>query len=226
VYNKKTHIMKSLKFKSFRASSFALLIILLSIFVGCSKSNNSKFVSGNIRGIFYYERDGENKITLLESSDGVITVERRNLTFSEDYSFEDVVDDYDAHYKVYTDPISGDQYIKIYTEESRWMYVAEDNTFSTPLWILKNDRFDKWSKIRDKEQYKFKVHVISEKGDDMEIAIESVFKPGYYASDMGHGLSANGVRMTEHSKKEEAKRFKVHKPSGTFIEGESALISF
>lgn len=218
--------MSSIKIKSFRNSLFSAVILATLVFGGCSKSGDTKFGSGNIRGIFYYDGDSENKITILESSDAFITVIRKNLTLFDEYTLEDVVDEYDAHYKVYTDPLNGDQYIKIYTEESRWMYVAEDNSLSTPLWILKNDRFDKWSKIKGISQYKFKVHVISGSGDNIEIAIESKHKPGYYLSELGHGLSANGVRLTEHDNKNKAKRFKVYKPTGTFIEGDPALISF
>ncbi|MCC5929229.1 MAG: hypothetical protein JJU28_08300 [Cyclobacteriaceae bacterium] len=217
--------MKSIKIKSFINSLFCAVILATLVFGGCTKSEDPKLVSGNIRGVFYYEGDGENKITILESSDVFTVVIRRNLTLFDGYTIEDVVDDYDAHYKVYTDPINGDQYIKIYTEESRWMFVAEDNTFSTPLWILRNDRFDNWSKVRGKDQYKFKVHVISGSGDNIEIAIESKFKPGFYLSELGHGLSANGLRLTEHDNKDKAKRFKVYKPKGTFIEGDPALIN-
>jgi hypothetical protein len=190
----------------------------------CSK-DKTKFVSNDLRGVFYYE-DGSGGITYLEAPNFGFVLYRSNTTIDDDYTFEDLVDDDLCQFKVYTNRTTGDKYIKIFTEESYYLQTIVDNTLSKEDWIVAFEEGDNWGDIQGDESFQFKVHKVGEEdGDDLYV-IESMKKPGFYFTHGGHGLAAKGVLLSEFDKKEKAPTFKLYTPKGTFIEGDIRLVEY
>jgi hypothetical protein len=60
------------------------------------------------------------------------------------------------------------------------------------------------------DYWKFYIHFMGKFNGNKIVVIESVAKPGYYLSDYGHTLAANGVLLVEHDRPEEGTHFETH----------------
>lgn len=60
------------------------------------------------------------------------------------------------------------------------------------------------------DQIKFILHKVGEKGDIDIYTIESKFYPGYYLDNIGHTLTANGVKLTSFTSAGAATKLEFH----------------
>lgn len=212
---------------SLRILQLLSLVTLVTLIVfSCSKVKSGSG-SNDIRGIFYYE-DGSGGITYLEVPSFGFVLYRSNTTINEDYSFEDLASDDMCYFKVYTNILTGDKYIKIYTEDTYYLKTIKDGSLGKEDWIVAFDEGDKWEDVQGDENYQFKFHKVGKDGDDDLYVIESMKKPGFYFTHGGHGLTAKGVMLGEFDKKEKAPTFKLYTPKASllFNEGDLRLIDY
>lgn len=213
--------------KLFEKSPLFIMILAMTVILsgGCSKKSKNDdihYASNDVRGIIYYEDAGQK--TILEAASWSIALIRSSVTTDNDYTMDDVAVDYNSYFKVYTTS-DGSSYIKIFTEESFWLSTASESTFGTETWYVGVDDSEDWSDVQGNDFYKFKVYKVGKDGDQDVIVIESGFKPGYYFTNLGHGLTAKGVKLEQFDKKEDAPQFKVYRPNGNFTEGDFRLTS-
>jgi hypothetical protein len=196
-------------------------IFILSVFLGCSDNDDIKFTDNDIRGIFYYD-DDPNK-TILEAT-SALTLFRKSVLIDNDYTLDDLPEDFLSYFKLYQ-TADGSSYIKIFTESTYWLYTGRDATFGAEYWFAGVEDSDDWSDVQGDDVYKFKIHKVGTDGSQDLYVIESGLKPGYYFTHFGHGLAAKGVKLDEFAKKEDAPKFKVHRPNGNYTEGDFRLSS-
>jgi len=197
----------------------AVTALILTLFSGCSENDDVKFSDNDIRGIFYYD-DAPN-ITILEAT-GALTLYRQSVTIDDDYTLDNVAEDFLSYFKVYQ-TADGSNYIKIFTETTYWLYTGKDATFGADYWFAGVEDSEDWDDVQGDDLYKFKVQKVGKDGDIDLYVIESGLKPGYYFTYTGHGLLAKGVKLEQFSKKEDAPKFKVYRPKGNYTEGDFRL---
>lgn len=208
----------------YRIISFCFAVILLSIITNsCSEKTGG--TSGAIEGLFYYYEDAETgKIRVLDIDSEI----RRSITIDEDYTFDDLAQDREelvlkAYEALSISPSKPNgKFLKPKTFENLWLTAS--NSIS-PVGLLFGDD-DEWFDINmDDESFSaFIFHKVGEGDGDGEYAIESMYYPGRYISHTGHPIQGtNTIFLVESSSVNLAPKWRIHNPSGTFLEGNIEL---
>lgn len=212
-------------------NKIACLFLLFAV-VACSKSSNPPVVSTKPY-LAVYKSGAYNSILLIDFNTtqykyldvvgGSGVVYRQNI--DKNYDLVALANDKYCKWKinraldnvVILDPgnslqsLDGEEVVvQVDKKSQEYMAVAKGGTvMGQPEYYVTTNYYS----VRPKpipDQIKFILHKVGEKGDIDIYTIESKFYPGYYLDNIGHTLTANGVRLTSFTSAGAATKFEFH----------------
>jgi len=206
------------------------IVSIVFLLTSCSKDKEpTTFGSSQIKGMFYYyEDESQGRIRVLDP----VSKLRRGYTLDasvgitlqsilEERSDELLVRAYKA--SVFSPAHPDGYFIKPYEQESYWLLTSN----VLPGLVTSVD--DDWSQVSSSTDlyYAFKMHEQGEVGGEKLYAIESLYYPGSYISHVGHPIQGtNTISYLPFPDEDNAPKWRLFKPTGTFFEGNPNLRSY
>lgn len=210
-----------------KLAGFISIVLLLN---ACSKDNETpQFTIESIKGMFYYYEDESlGRIRVLDLGAEI----RRGYTLdaSLGITLQTICEDRSDQLllKAYKAPvgspsyINGARFVKPYEVQNAWMFTS--NVISGLVGVDDEDWFD--VHMNPDKFHAFKFHEMGTVNGEMEYAIESVHFPGQYITHTGHPIQGtNTISYAPFTNADSAPRWRLFKPTGTFLEGDLNLIS-
>lgn len=138
-----------------------------------------------------------------------IIINRNNIEKS--YSMTELAKEKDCNWEVKQEgQVNGKTAYSFHLKDNkklRWIVSKTATVAGTEQWYLGTH----YGVNPPSENYwKFYVHFFEKQNGNKIVSIESVAKPGYFLTNSGHTLAANGVALTYHDDPEKATHFEAH----------------
>jgi hypothetical protein len=174
-----------------------VLFVVSSLIISCKKSGNNPNPGGNQNEVW--------------PRDWVLTIEKDATTWKylhivgivinrndveKSYPMTDLADEKDCEWEVKQEnQVNGKTSYSFHLKKNKNKRLSLGQTADingNPEWYL---GVHEGSTPPNTDQWKFFIHFQTEQDGKKVIQLESAFKPGYFATNTGHTLTANGVKM-------------------------------
>ena len=194
---------------------FLLLVVIVILFNSCSKSSSSG--SGATPPPLTAEIWPQNWVLTLEHDatfykylHRVGIVINRNLV-DRTYSMTELAKEKDCNWEVKSEGQRNGKAVYSFhlatNKKVRWSIGKTGSINGTPEWYLGTHE---GTTPPNTDDWLFYLHAMDKRNGNKTVAIESVSKPGWFLVNLGHTLTANGVRLEEASGPAAAAIFERH----------------
>lgn len=193
--------------------TFAVALIIVT-FYGCSKSSGT---GGFTNEPLTAELWPQNWILTIDydasfykylNVSGIVIY--RNLV-DKGYSMTALANEKDCKWEVKSEGMRNGKAVYSFhlarNKKVRWIVGKTGSVAGTPEWYLGVHTGDIPPPSDD---WLFYIHSMEKQNGHKTVVIESASRPGWYLDDIGHTLTANGVRLVEYDRPEKAVRLERH----------------